>query len=162
MIRQLLTESVLLSLAGGGLGLAAGYAGIRALLAVNTAGLPRLGDDGVAFWMDWRLAAFALGISFATGIIFGLFPALQGSRADLNEALKESSGRSGPGLKQNKARAALVVSEVGLAVVLLVGAALLIRTFIAIYAVDPGFDTDQRINHADADDRTRSIGKPRA
>ncbi len=142
IIRQLLTESVLLSLAGGILGLALGFAGIRALLAVNTAGLPRVGVDGVALWMDWRLAAFALGISLATGIIFGLFPALQGSRADLNEALKESSGRSGTGFHQNKARAALVMSEVGLAVVLLVGAALLIRTFVALYAVAPGFSAN--------------------
>ncbi len=140
VVRQLLTESVLLSLAGGALGVALGYAGIRALLAVNTAGLPRLGENGVALSIDWRLLAFALGISLATGIVFGLFPALQGSRADLNAVLKEASGRSGTGLGQNKARAALVVSEVGLAVVLLVGAALLIRTFVALYAVNPGFD----------------------
>ena len=140
VVRQLLTESVLLAVAGGALGVALGYAGIRALLAINTAGLPRLGENGAAVWIDWRLLAFALGISLATGIIFGLFPALQGSRADLNAVLKESSGRSGTGLRQNKARAALVVSEVGLAVVLLVGAALLIRTFVALYSVDPGFD----------------------
>jgi putative ABC transport system permease protein len=142
IVRQLLTESVLLSLSGGVLGLVLGYAGIRGLLAVNTAGLPRVGVDGVALWMDWRLLTFALGISLATGIIFGLFPAWQGSRADLNEALKESSGRSGTGFRQNKARAALVVSEVSLAVVLLVGAALLIRTFVALYSVDPGFDAN--------------------
>ena len=80
IVRQLLTESVLLSLVGGALGLALGFAGIRALLAVNTAGMPRVGVDGVALWMDWRLLAFALGISLATGIIFGLFPAWQGSR----------------------------------------------------------------------------------
>src|SRR5579863_8723619 len=141
MIRQLLTESVLLSFAGGGLGLLLGYAGIRALLAVNTAGLPRVGADGIAVAMDWRVIAFAVLVSLATGIIFGLFPALQGSRADLNTVLKDSSGRSGTGLRQNKARAALVVSEVGLAVILLVGSALLIRTFVALYAVDPGFDT---------------------
>jgi putative ABC transport system permease protein len=140
VIRQLLTESLLLSLAGGVLGVVFGYAGMRALLAVNTAGLPRVGVSGVALWIDWRLLAFALGISVITGVIFGLFPALHGSRADLNTVLKESSGRSGTGLRQNKARSALVVSEVGLAVVLLVGAALLIRTFIALYAVDPGFD----------------------
>ncbi|HJT90137.1 MAG TPA: ADOP family duplicated permease, partial [Bryobacteraceae bacterium] len=140
VIRQLLTESLLLSLAGGLIGLAAGYWGIRALLAVNTAGMPRVGVNGIALWMDWRLAAFALGISLATGVVFGLFPAWQGSRADLNATLKESSGRSGTGLRQNKARSALVLSEVGLAVVLLVGAALLIRTFAALYAVDPGFD----------------------
>jgi putative ABC transport system permease protein len=140
VVRQLLTESLLLSLVGGALGAGLGYAGIRALLAVNNAGLPRVGNDGVALWIDWRMLAFALAASLATGIIFGLFPALQGSRADLNVVLKESSGRSGTGLRQNKARAALVVSEVGLSVVLLVGAALLIRTFVALYAVDPGFD----------------------
>lgn len=140
VIRQLLTESILLSLAGGALGAALGYAGIRALLLVNTGGLPRLGDNGIAVSVDWRLMTFAVGISLVTGIVFGLFPALQGSRADLNAVLKDSSGRSGTGLRQNKARSALVVSEVGLAVVLLVGAALLIRTFVALYAVDPGFD----------------------
>jgi putative ABC transport system permease protein len=141
VIRQLLTESLLLSLAGGAVGLVLGYAGIRALLSVNTAGMPRVGNNGIALWIDWRMVAFGLGISLATGIIFGLFPAWHSSRADLNAALKESSGRSGTGLRQNKARSTLVLSEVGLAMVLLVGAALLIRTFIALYAVDPGFDT---------------------
>ncbi|HEY6346464.1 MAG TPA: ABC transporter permease [Bryobacteraceae bacterium] len=141
MVRQLLTESVLLSLAGGVLGLLLGFTGIRALLTVNTAGLPRLGEDGVAVTMDWRLLLFALTVSLATGILFGLFPALQGSRADLNSVLKDSSGRSGTGLRQNKARAVLVVTEMSLAVILLTGSALLIRTFLALYAVDPGFDT---------------------
>ena len=141
MIRQLLTESILLSLAGGAVGLLLGFVGIRALLAVNTAGLPRVGEDGIAVGMDWRVMGFAVLVSLATGILFGLFPALQGSRADLNSVLKDSSGRSGTGLKQNKARAALVVSEVGLAVILLVGSALLIRTFVALYVVNPGFET---------------------
>ncbi len=141
VIRQLLTESVLLSLAGGALGLLLGFAGIRALLAVNTAGLSRVGENGSAVGMDWRVAGFALALSLATGIVFGLFPALKGSRADLSTALRDSSGRSGTGLKQNKVRAALVVSEVSLAVVLLVGSVLLIRTFVALYAVDPGFET---------------------
>ena len=141
VIRQLLTENVLLALAGGALGLALGYAGIRALLTVNTAGLPRLGPDGGAVNLDWRVLAFATGVSLLTGIIFGLFPALEGSRADLNTVLKDSSGRSGTGLRQNKTRAALVVSEVGLAVLLLVGSALLIRTFVALYTVNPGFES---------------------
>ena len=141
IIRQLLTESVLLSVAGGALGLLLGFGGIRALLTVNTAGLPRLGKDGVAVGMDWRVLLFAAGVSLLTGIVFGLFPALQGSRADLNHVLKESSGRSGTGLRQNKARALLVVSEMSLAVILLAGSALLIRTFLALYAVDPGFQT---------------------
>ena len=142
MIRQLLTESTMLSLAGGALGLLLGIQrNSGAALAVNTAGLPMVGDKGTAVEMDWRVAAFAFAVSLVTGIAFGLFPALQGSRVDLNSVLKDSSGRSGTGLKQNKARAALVVSEVGLAVVLLVGAALLIRTFVAMYRVERGFET---------------------
>ena len=142
MVRQLLTESVLLSVAGGALGLLLGFAGIRALLMVNTAGLPRLGQDGAAVGIDWRVVLFAATVSLITGIAFGLFPALAGSRADLNAVLKDSSGRSGTGLRQNKARAALVLSEMSLAVILLAGSALLIRTFLALYAVNPGFDTN--------------------
>jgi putative ABC transport system permease protein len=141
MIRQLMTESVLLSFAGGALGLLLGFAGIRALLAVNTAGLPMVGDNGTAVGIDWRVAGFAIAVSLGTGIVFGLFPAIQGSRVDLNSVLKESSGRSGTGLRQNKARAVLVISEVSLAVVLLVGSALLIRTFVALYKVERGFET---------------------
>jgi predicted permease len=83
---------------------------------------------------------FALGVSLLTGILFGLFPAISASRADLNSTLKESSNRSGTGFRQSKARSILVISEVSLALVLLVGAALLIRTFMALRAVDPGFD----------------------
>jgi putative ABC transport system permease protein len=141
MIRQLLTESVLLSLAGGLLGLLLGYGGIRALLAtIGTGWLSMVGENGAAVTLDWRIVAFALVVSLATGIIFGLFPALQGSRADLNSVLKNSGGSSGTGLRQNKVRAVLVVSEVGLAVVLLVGSLLLIRSFVALYGVDLGFN----------------------
>ena len=141
VIRQLLTESVLLSVAGGALGLLLGYAGIRALLAVNTAGLPLVGTNGTEVTMDWRVTTFAFMVSLVTGIVFGLFPAFHGSRADISSILKNSSGRSGTGLHLNKARAALVISEVSLAVVLLVSSALLIRSFAALYAVDPGFET---------------------
>jgi putative ABC transport system permease protein len=141
VIRQLLTESVLLSVAGGALGLLLGYAGIRALLAVNTAGLPLVGVNGTEVTMDWRVVTFAFTVSLVTGIVFGLFPAMQGSRADVSSILKNSRGRSGTGLRLNKARAALVISEVSLAVVLLVGSALLIRSFAALYAVHPGFET---------------------
>jgi hypothetical protein len=89
---------------------------------------------------DWRVLGFTLGLSILTGILFGLVPALQSSRADLNSTLKESSSRSGTGLRHNKTRAVLVTTEVALALELLVGAALLIRTFIAIRQVNPGFD----------------------
>jgi predicted permease len=138
--RQLLTESVVLSLTGGVLGLIVGLIGIRALLAVNTAGLPRVGVDGAAVGLDWRVLAFTLGISLVTGVLFGLFPAFQSARTDLTTTLKESSGRSGTGFRQNKARSILVVAEVALALVLLIGSALLIRTAIALGGVDPGFD----------------------
>jgi predicted permease len=137
---ELLLESVLLSLGGGAAGLALGYGGIRALLTVNTAGLPLLGDNGSAVAIDWRVAGFVLAVSLATGILFGLLPALQGSRADLHALLKEGGGRYGT-VRRQRARAVLVASEVGLAVVLLVGAALLIRTFAAMYSVNRGFET---------------------
>ena len=141
LIRQLLTESLVLSLAGGVLGLFAGWAGIRAVLSINTAGLPRVGEEGALVGLDWRVVAFTLVVSIATGLIFGLIPALQSSRADLTTTLKESAGRSGSGFRQNKMRSALVVVEVALALVLLIGSGLLIRSAMALGRVDPGFDT---------------------
>jgi predicted permease len=141
IIRQLLTESMVLSTIGGLFGLAFGMVGMRALLAVNTAGLPRVGEGGVFVAFDWRVAAFTMAIALGTGFVFGLIPALQGSRADLTTSLKETSGRSGTGLRQNVSRSLLVVTEVALALVLLLGSARLIRTSIALANVDPGFDT---------------------
>jgi putative ABC transport system permease protein len=143
IIRQLLTESVLLSLGGGVLGLALGYFGVRALLAINPGNIPRIGEQGAAITLDWRVLVFTLLVSVGTGIVFGLIPAFSASQADLGLTLKESSVRSGSGLSQNKARATLIVTEVALALVLLIGAALLIRTFAALRAVNPGFSTDK-------------------
>ena len=140
IIRQLLTESVVLSLSGGLLGLAFGWLGIRALLSVNTAGLPRVGDQGSLVSLDWRVVSFTLLVAIGTGILFGLIPALQSSKTDLTTTLKESSGRSGSGFRQNKARSILVITEVALALVLLIGSALLIRTAVALSGVNPGFD----------------------
>jgi len=141
--RQLLTESVVLALAGGGLGLLLGMAGIRALLAMNPGNIPRIGVNGAGVGVDWRVLTFTLMVSIVTGLVFGLVPAVQSSRLDLNTTIKESSGRSGSDFRQNKARALLVVAEMGLALVLLVGAALFIRTFLALRAVNPGFDAHQ-------------------
>ncbi|MEX1128036.1 MAG: ABC transporter permease [Vicinamibacterales bacterium] len=141
IIRQLLTESVVLSLAGGALGLFVGWLGIRALLSVNTAGLPRVGENGALVGLDWTVVAFTTAVSLATGILFGLIPALHSSKSDLTTTLKESAGRSGTGFRQNKVRSLLVVVEVALALVLLIGSALLIRTAVALGRVDPGFDT---------------------
>jgi putative ABC transport system permease protein len=139
IVRQLLTESALLSLAGGVVGLAAGYVGIRAILRVSPGNIPMI-PRGSSVGMDWRIVAFTLSLSLVTGILFGLIPALQSSRADLNRTLKESSNRSGAGLRHHRTRGVLVITEIALALVLLVGAALLIRTFLAIRAVNPGFD----------------------
>ena len=141
IIRQLLTESVLLALAGGGLGLVLGFSGVRALLAVSPGDIPRIGEDGVRVGLDWRVALFTLGISILTGVLFGLIPALGASKPDLSSSMKESSRGSGSSLRHNKMRSLLVVSEVSLALVLLVGASLLIRTFVALRAVDPGFNS---------------------
>ena len=140
IVRQLLTESIVLSITGGVLGLMLGYAGVRALLAVSPAGLPRVGENGAAVGLDWRIFLFTLAISLFTGILFGLFPAVSASRVDLHTTLKESSNRSGTGFRQSKMRSLLVIGEVSLALVLLIGAALLIRTFLALRQVNPGFD----------------------
>ncbi|MBV9404211.1 MAG: ABC transporter permease [Acidobacteriaceae bacterium] len=141
IVRQLLTESLLLAAAGAVLGLLLGIIGIHALLSVNTAGLPRVGVDGSLVSLDWRVLLFTIAITLLTSLIFGLVPAWHSARTDLSVTIKESASRSGSGFRQNKTRTILVVTEVALAVVLLVGAGLLIRTAIAIYSVNPGFDT---------------------
>jgi putative ABC transport system permease protein len=143
IVRQLLTESVVLSLLGGALGLVVGMIGIRALLALNPGNIPRIGAGGTQVGIDGRVLAFTAIVSLITGLVFGLFPAWRAAGTDLSSTLKESSGRSGTGFRQNKARALLVVSEMGLALVLLVGAALLIRTYVALRSVNPGFDSHQ-------------------
>jgi putative ABC transport system permease protein len=140
IVRQLLTESVLLSIIGGLLGLVIGALGVRALLAVNPGNIPRIGPDGSAVALDWTVMGFTLLLSLVTGIVFGLVPAIQASRADLNITLKEAGARGGSGLRQNKARGLLVMVEMALAMVLLIGAGLLIRTFSALHSVAPGFD----------------------
>jgi predicted permease len=140
IVFQLLTESVLLSLIGGVLGLVLGYAGVRALLALNPVDIPRIGEHGSAVVLDWRVLAFTLVVALFTGILFGLVPAFSSSRTDLTVTLKEGSSRAGSSFRQNKARAILVVTEIALALVLLVGAALLIRTFATMRTEKPGFD----------------------
>jgi len=140
IVRQLLTESVVLALAGGVAGLILGAVGVRALLAVNPGNIPRVGAAGEGVHLDAAVLAFTLLVSLGTGILFGFAPALHASRADLNATLKESSSRSGSGLRQNKIRSLLVVTEVALAMILLTGAGLLIRNFDALRRINPGFD----------------------
>jgi putative ABC transport system permease protein len=141
IVRQLLTESVVLSITGGVLGLFLGFAGIRGILSLNPGNIPRVGPQGNAVSMDLRVVLFTLGLSVATGILFGLFPALQASRTDLSSTIKESTGRGGTSFRHNKARSLLVVTETALALILLIGSALLLRTFAALRAVNPGFDS---------------------
>src|SRR5262249_30377122 len=117
IIRQLLTESVLLSMISGVLGLVAGTVALRALLVLNPAPIPRMGANASAVGIDWRVLAFAFVAALFTGLTFGVFPALQVSRNDLTTTLKESGGRSGSGFRQNRARAVFVITETALALI---------------------------------------------
>ena len=141
IIRQLLTESILLAMAGALLGFALGIAGIRALLSLNAAILPRLGVNGSNVPVDVHVIVFIMTTALLTGILFGLVPALQSSRVDVNSHLKESGGRTGSGLRQNKTRSLLVIGELSLSLLLLIGAALLIRTLVSLRSVNPGFNS---------------------
>jgi putative ABC transport system permease protein len=141
IIRQLLTESLALSLSGGLLGLILGFVGVRFLLGINPGDIPRLGENGPAVTLDLNILLFTLGVSVFTGIVFGLVPAISASRPNLVATLNENGSRSGMGIRSGKLRSILVVSEMALALVLIIGAALLIRTFLKLEAVDPGFET---------------------
>ncbi|MBI1761440.1 MAG: ABC transporter permease [Acidobacteria bacterium] len=134
IVRQLLTESVLLGVLGGLLGLGLALVAGRALRAFGPENLPRSGEIGV----DGRVLAFTIAVSVLTGVIFGLLPALRESRVDLNEVLKDG-GRSATGGHQ-RTRKLLVVVEVALALVLLIGAGLLLRSYAHILRANPGFN----------------------
>ncbi len=135
LIQQFLTESLILAVAGGGLGLLLAAAGIRALVLFGPADIPRVNDIS----LDWRVTLFALGVSIATGIAFGIAPARQASRLGPAESLKEG-GRTGDNARGNRTRSILVVTEFALALILLIGAGLMLRTLLALQAIDPGFD----------------------
>jgi putative ABC transport system permease protein len=144
VVRQMLTESAVLAGLGGILGFALGTWGVRELLTLVPWNLPRFtdaaGNHTAIPLLDWRVAAFTIAAALPTGLLFGTLPALQVSRADLSSHLKESSGRSGTGLKHNRVRSLLVVSEVALALVLLMGAALLIRSFAELQNANSGIE----------------------
>jgi putative ABC transport system permease protein len=134
IVRQLIVESMVLALIAGGAGLLLAKWGSDALVALAPGNVPRLAESGIDGWV----LAFTLGISVAASLLFGLAPALQLSRVDLNEALKQGANRAMGG-KGGRVRAALVVVEVALSVVLLAGAGLLIRSFVALHNVALGF-----------------------
>jgi putative ABC transport system permease protein len=138
VVRQLLTESVLLALAGGTLGLAVAAAGMSALRAVLPDRAPRVGEVA----LDGTVLAFTFLVALGTGILFGLLPALQTARVDSAQTLKEGGrgGSGGPG--RQRLRSFLIVSEVSLALVLLVGAGLLVKSFLRVLGADPGFEPE--------------------
>jgi predicted permease len=137
LIRQMLTEGALLSLLGGALGLGFALAGMKLLTALVPLGLPSTAKPGI----DARLLLFAFALSLATGVIFSLIPAIQASRASVNDALKQG-GRSGADMHGRRTRDTLVVLEVAAALVLLTGAGLMIETMAKLRAIDLGFRPD--------------------
>jgi putative ABC transport system permease protein len=138
VISQLLTESLLLSVVGGTLGLIIAFWGVDLLAASIPSDIPRIKEMG----LDLRVLGFTAAVSILTGIVFGLVPALQASKPDLTEALKEGGRGSTEGLRRNRTRSLLVVSEVALSLVLLIGAGLLIKSFVYLINVKPGFDPE--------------------
>jgi predicted permease len=137
LLRQSLTESTLLALAGGGLGLAFAAWGTKAALAVLPTTLPRAAEVG----LDARVLFFVLGVSLFTGLLCGLAPAVKTSQWRLSETLKEGGHRAGT--KRHVAQDILVAVEMGLALVLLIGAGLMLRSLNALWHVDPGFRADR-------------------
>ena len=135
IVRQLITENLLLGLVGGALGLALAAYGVHALVALGGVGIPRANEIG----LDTRVVVFTVMLSVFTGLIFGLAPATRFSGAELTESLR-AGARAGAGVRQHRLRDLLVASEFALALVLLTGAGLAIRTFIALRNIDPGFD----------------------
>ncbi|HLY62317.1 MAG TPA: ABC transporter permease [Terriglobia bacterium] len=136
MVRQLLTESVLLSLLGGGLGIFLAIWGIEFLISLNPADIPRLNEVSV----NGTVLGFTLGLSVLTGMIFGVAPALKSARLDLTETLKEGGRGSSSGRGRHRLHSILVAAEVAVAFVLLIGAGLMLRSFQQLGNVNPGFD----------------------
>lgn len=136
LLRQFLTESVLLAAAGGALGLFAAFWAVRLLVAFGPEQVPRLQDVAI----DPLVLAFAVALSVLTGILFGVAPAWRASRSDLQSALKEASARAGASRERLRLRDALVVLETACSLLLLVGAGLLLNSFIRVLRVPPGFN----------------------
>ena len=139
LVRQFLTESLLLALAGGLLGTLLAVFGINILIALSPGNIPRIGEAS----LDVRVLGFTLGLSLLTGIIFGLAPALNASNPDLNESLKEGGKNPGQGASGGRLRNLLMVFEVSMALLLLIGAGLMVKSFLRLQQVDPGFNPER-------------------
>ena len=138
LVRLSLVESGILAVAAGAIGLGLGYAGVRALIAIDPSSLPRSSEVG----LDLRMVLFAAGASLLSAGLFGLMPALRGARTDLQSTLRESSQSTTAGSGRQWFRRGLVVAEVSLSVVLVVGAGLMLRSFSRLLSVDSGFRAD--------------------
>jgi len=141
LLRQLLTESMVLSLIGGAVGLLVANWGLSALLALAPNALPSTADIRLDRWV----LAFTFGLSLVTGLVFGAIPAWQAARGGPHEALKHAAARVTGSARQGRLRRALVVGEIALSLVLLVGAGLLIQTFARLIGTDPGFDPQRLV-----------------
>ena len=140
LMRQVLTESVLLAAAGGAAGLLLAVWGVDLLLSIGPENIPRRDEIGI----DARVVLFTLAVSLATGLLFGLAPALRASRAELGDALK-SGARAGEGPRAGRLRGALVAAEVALSIMLVAGAGLLVRSFTRLLDVNPGFRSENLV-----------------
>ena len=139
LVRMMLVESLSLSAAGALIGIPLGLLAVRAILAANLSALPRLADAGSLLWPDTRLLAAMILVTVVTGLLAGVFPARHVWRADPHAWIKEGGARGGPAFARE--RRLLIAAETALAVVLLVGAGLLVRTMAALASTDPGFET---------------------
>jgi predicted permease len=157
LIRQLLTESVMLSVAGGALGLLLAVWGIDLLLAISPDNIPRFAE----IKLDNRALFFTAAVAILTGVLFGLAPALHASKLNLNETLKEGGRSATAGLRHQRGRSLLVVAEVAIALVLLISAGLLIKSFLRLQQVDPGFNPDNVLTAGIPLPRTKYLEPPK-
>jgi putative ABC transport system permease protein len=162
--RQLLTESLLLALAGGGLGLLLAVWGVDALVRLSPANVPRLSETS----LDARVLVFTFAVSLLTGVVFGLVPALQASKTDLAGSLKEGGRGGTSGAARSRLRSLLVVAEVALSLVLLIGAGLFLRSFARLLGTDPGYSPERVLaltvaldtkKYTDGDSRAEFFGR---
>lgn len=141
ILRQLIVESLLLSFLGCTVGCAVAILGINALLKIAPSNIPRISAISATVGLNWPVIAFAVVLSIVTAFIFAILPAVKISRPKLTETLRESCNRQGLGVRTKRLHSLTIISEMALSLVLLIGAALLIRTFILLNGVDPGFDS---------------------
>ena len=144
LVRQFLTESVLIGVLGGAAGIGVAYFAMRPLAALRPPGSEQLGEPAI----DVRVLAFALLLSLLSGIVFGLAPALQAARAELGSALRRGGRGSSAGRDRNRVQSLLVVAQVALSLVLLVGAGLMVRSLLRLSDVDPGFRSERVLSVA--------------